>query len=75
MTDEQHHEEGADEAIEDLEAPAAAQSDIAGGAHCLPPSCARSTDIVVACSDLSPSCAATAWDCSAATKAIIIHAQ
>jgi hypothetical protein len=31
MTDEQRSEEGAEEAIEDLEAPAAAQSDVAGG--------------------------------------------
>ena len=31
MTDEQRNEEGAEEAIEDLEAPAAAQEDVAGG--------------------------------------------
>ena len=32
MTDEQRNEEGAEEAIEDLEAPAEAQGDVAGGA-------------------------------------------
>lgn len=52
MTDEEKHdEEGAEEAIEDLEAPADAQGDVAGGAapkcpvpgvttvRCAPPSC------------------------------------
>ncbi len=31
MTDEERQDEGAEEAIEDLEAPAAAQDDVAGG--------------------------------------------
>ncbi len=31
MTEEERREEGAEEAIEDLEAPAAAQEDVAGG--------------------------------------------
>ena len=31
MTDEERKQEGADEEIEDLEAPAAAQGDVAGG--------------------------------------------
>jgi len=37
-TNEQSNEEGAEEAIEDLEAPADAQSDIAGGQGCGKPS-------------------------------------
>ncbi|HXD57091.1 MAG TPA: hypothetical protein VN606_04200 [Thermoleophilaceae bacterium] len=39
MTDEQKREEGAEEAIEDLEAPAQAQEDVAGGKACTVPSC------------------------------------
>ena len=51
MTDQEKHDEGAEEAIEDLEAPADAQGDVAGGAaakcpvagvttvRCAPPSC------------------------------------
>lgn len=52
MTDEERHDEGAEEGIEDLEAPADAQSDVAGGVapkgctvpkvtnvRCAPPSC------------------------------------
>ena len=38
MTDEGHSEEGAEEAVEDLEAPASAQADVAGGAGCGDPS-------------------------------------
>ena len=40
MTDEQRNEEGAEEAIEDLEAPAAVQSDVAGGKGMPPTYCA-----------------------------------
>jgi hypothetical protein len=44
MTDKDRKEEGAEEAIEDLEAPAAAQEDVAGGRG-LPPTmyCKRPT--------------------------------
>jgi len=42
MTDEQKREEGAEEAIEDLEAPAEAQQDVAGGAKCTPVTCTYS---------------------------------
>ena len=38
MTDEERSEEGAEEAIEDLDAPAEAQDDVAGGAACRKPS-------------------------------------
>jgi hypothetical protein len=49
MTFERPDEEGAEEAIEDLEAPADAQSDVAGGQGCGKPS--------AVC--LDPTCAAT----------------
>jgi len=40
MTDEERNEEGSEEPIEDLEAPAAAQEDVAGGrGKCDTPSC------------------------------------
>jgi hypothetical protein len=74
MTDEQRDREGIEEPIEDLEAPAGSQDDVVGGAHCLQPSCANSK-VVVACSDVSHTCAATSWDCADATKAIVIHAM
>ena len=46
MTDEERNDEGAEEAIEDLDAPADAQDDVAGGAAPIcakPPSCPRNT--------------------------------
>lgn len=53
MTDPERKDEGAEEAIEDLEAPAETQEDVAGGGmcakptkFCVPPSC---TDTVVDC--------------------------
>jgi len=75
MTDEERMREGAEEEIEDLEAPAGATGDIVGGAHCIPPSCAQNTDIVVACSDLSKSCKASTFGCQDGTHVIVIHAQ
>jgi hypothetical protein len=39
MTNEERKAEGAEEAIEDLEAPATAQEDVAGGALCGAKSC------------------------------------
>jgi hypothetical protein len=53
MTDEERKEEGTDEAIEDLEAPADAQADVAGGEVC-----AKPTTI---CAD--PSCVDTVRRC------------
>jgi hypothetical protein len=75
MTDEEHQREGAEEQIEDLEAPAASQGDVVGGAHCIEPSCARNSDVVVACSDLTPSCKASTFGCQNGTHVIVIHAQ
>lgn len=74
MTDEERGQEGSEEQIEDLEAPAGVQGDVVGGAHCIPPSCARNTDIVVACSDNSPSCGATTFGCQNDTGVIVIRA-
>jgi hypothetical protein len=40
MTGGERNEEGSEDVVEDLEAPAAAQDDVAGGAMgCAPPSC------------------------------------
>ena len=75
MTDEEREREGAEEPIEDLEAPAGEQADVVGGAHCLPPSCAGDSKVIVACSDLSHTCKATDWNCVDNTKAIVIHAM
>jgi hypothetical protein len=75
MTDEERRREGAEDEIEDLEAPARSQDDVMGGAHCIPPSCAKNTDIVVACSDLSPSCKASTFGCQDGSRVIVIHAQ
>jgi len=48
MTDEAPSEQGAEEPIEDLEAPATAQSDVVGGAGCGKPSleCIGSTCVL-----------------------------
>jgi hypothetical protein len=74
MTDDERKEEGAEEAIEDLEAPAAAQEDVAGGARgCLPPSCVKpNSEIVSLCEQ--PTCKQTAADCERATHDIIVKA-
>ena len=59
MTDEERKEEGADEAIEDLEAPAAAQEDVAGGlGPCKPTNrCAPVNTVVHTCQDPTQLCA------------------
>jgi hypothetical protein len=66
-TNEQSKEEGAEEAIEDLEAPADAQGDIAGGQGCGKPS--------VVC--LFDTCAATEAVCGrkTATHDIVVYEQ
>ncbi len=48
MTDEERKEEGAEEAIEDLEAPAAAQDDVAGGlGPCKPTNACKAVNTLV----------------------------
>lgn len=67
MTDEERSDEGGEEAVEDLEAPAAAQEDVAGGAGCGRPSldCA------------SPTCGVTSAYCAdrSNTHKIIVFEQ
>ena len=67
MTFEHSDDEGAEEAIEDLEAPAEAQSDVAGGEGCGKPS--------MQC--LAPTCDATAAFCydKPATHDVIVYEQ
>jgi hypothetical protein len=65
MTDEQHDEERATELIEDLEAPATAQGDVAGGAPCSP-TCAAS----VVC--FKPTCQVSRATCEENTGRILV---
>jgi hypothetical protein len=52
MTEEQHSPEGGEEAIEDLEAPAAAQEDVVGGiVQCRPTNRCAPVNTVVHCPD------------------------
>ncbi len=66
MTDEQRREEGAEEAIEDLEAPAAAQKDVVGGKGCSPVSCGYT----IKC--LGGTCDITKSTCEDTSKKIIV---
>jgi hypothetical protein len=75
MTDEERKREGAEEEIEDLEAPAGSQGDVVGGAHCIPPSCAKPSNVVVVCSDIAASCKASTFGCDDGTHVVVIHAQ
>jgi hypothetical protein len=73
MTDDERTEEGAEEPIEDLEAPAEAQGDVVGGANeCIYPTCHNpNTRFVAYCRP--PSCNDTKSDCLDGTQAIIVH--
>jgi hypothetical protein len=63
--------EGAEEAIEDLEAPAAAQGDVAGGAKaCLPPTCKNASKTVGLCE--GETCVVTSWDCTGDTHYVTV---
>jgi len=66
MTDEQREEEGEEEAIEDLDAPADVQRDVAGGEGCGKPSliCAEPTCSVshAACFPKSPTNIVVVWE-------------
>jgi len=64
MTDEERSREGAEEEIEDLEAPAAAQGEVAGGIGCAPTNACRPVNTVVHCQPPTqychePTCAET----------------
>jgi hypothetical protein len=73
MTEDERKAEGSEEVVEDLEAPAAAQDDVAGGKMgCIPPSCiAQASDRITLCDE--PTCTATKSMCDAATHNIIVH--
>jgi hypothetical protein len=70
MTDAEPSNE---EQIEDLEAPAAAQAQVAGGAHgCIQPSCAdANSQVEVLCA--SATCRDTKSGCEWDTHAIVVH--
>jgi hypothetical protein len=65
MTEEDHNDEGAAEPIEDLEAPAATQDDVAGGRGCGKPS--------MICD--SPTCDITAAECTKMSQKIEVFEQ
>lgn len=73
MTDEERTGEGAEESIEDLDAPAEAQGDVVGGANeCMYPTCHQpNSRLVVYCRP--PTCNDTQSDCLDATQAILQH--
>ena len=64
--------EGAEEEIEDLEAPAVAQGDVAGGAKaCMQPTCKNQSKVVGLCE--GETCVATAFDCTAETHYVTVY--
>jgi hypothetical protein len=63
MSDERDNDEAAEEAIEDLEAPAEALGDVAGG------ECQRHTAIMC----VSPTCAATEFECHGASGGGVVR--
>ena len=75
MTDEERQREGAEERIEDLEAPAEAQQDVAGGGFaCHPAGTCGSPSAV--CADFSPgSCEITQTFCENKSHKIVIAAK
>lgn len=75
MTPEQHTGDGENELIEDLDAPAAAQADVAGGkVACADPTCVGpGTSIDVFCN--KPTCAITRSACGEASRTILVYEQ
>jgi|SoimicmetaTmtLPC_FD_contig_31_16070053_length_332_multi_3_in_0_out_0_1 hypothetical protein len=69
MTDEERAE-GAEDAIEDLEAPAAALGDVAGG-FCAKPTCLKNTGVQVFCA--RPTCHDSMADCTEGTGILVVH--
>ncbi len=72
MTEEEREDEGTEEAIEDLEAPAQAQDDVAGGAGCVGPTCGKPS---LRCE--SGTCVVTEAMCTpkSATRDIVVYEQ
>jgi hypothetical protein len=75
MTDEDREREGAEEPIEDLDAPAEAQGDVVGGGMaCSPrPTCGRPS--VVCAADQPGSCEVTKAFCELNSRRIVVAAQ
>jgi hypothetical protein len=73
MTEEERREEGAEEAVEDLDAPAEAQDDVAGGAGCRKPTCG----VVPTLRCATPTCQDTKAQCmdAPATHDVIVFEQ
>jgi hypothetical protein len=72
MTDEERREEGAEEAIEDLEAPGAAQEDVVGGKTlCLGPTCQGDSLVSTFCH--VPTCKASKAGCQLDTGAVVVY--
>ena len=73
MTEEERNAEGAGESIEDLEAPAAAQDDVAGGVtKCATPTCGGDSTVSTFCRGVT--CSKTAAECALGTAAVIVKA-
>jgi hypothetical protein len=73
MTDEELNAEGAGESIEDLEAPAAAQDDVAGGVtKCVTPTCGGDSTVSTFCRGVT--CSKTASECALQTAAVVVKA-
>jgi len=72
MTNAERHTEGTGEAIEDLEAPAAALGDVTGGVACAKPTCPGGNTMVnVWCA--APSCRVSKSACGLGTVTILVH--
>jgi hypothetical protein len=69
VTEDERQREGAEEAIEDLEAPAAAQDDVAGGGICGYHSCGVPSMIC------DGTCNNTTAECTWQSKRIIVKVQ
>ena len=74
MTDAENRAEGAEESIEDLEAPAAAQGDVAGGViKCVTPTCGGDSSVSTFCQGATCTRQTTESKCSLQTAAVVVH--
>ena len=73
MTDDERRSEGLEESIEDLEAPATAQDDVAGGkTKCVTPTCGGDSTVSTFCRGVT--CSKTASECALQTAAVVVKA-
>jgi hypothetical protein len=72
MTEEERKQEGADESIEDLEAPAAAIADVAGGVGtaCSKPTCLNQSSVSTFCQGIT--CGFTMSRCDLGTASVVV---